>query len=73
MTNGSAISKGGAPITGQDRKQPGRHYAVLANGFPQAATGEPIPVFWGSVRRAGSYLSPIFKLRGVKITTKVGK
>lgn len=54
-------------------KKNNRPYRIEAKDFTQAYQSDPIPITWGTARRSGVYLFPVFAFRSRKITQKAGK
>jgi hypothetical protein len=46
---------------------------IEGKAFSQATQSEPLPVVWGTVQRAGTYILPVYDLRAVPIKQKVAK
>lgn len=73
MSQQTNVTKGLRPIGGADAKKPGLKVELEGRSFAQATQSEPIPLVWGTVRRAGTYIVPPFGLRAVAVTEKVSK
>lgn len=48
-------------------KHPQKPYRIKAKDFAQTAQSDPVPVTWGSARRAGIFIFPVFKIRTKKV------
>lgn len=73
MTPDTKVRSGLRPIGGADAKKPGLKVELDGKAFAQASQAEPIPLVWGTVQRAGTYIVPPFGLRAVPIKEKIAK
>jgi len=64
---------GATPRGGPAVKRPGLKVPIEGKSFSQATQSEPMPVVWGIQNRAGTYIIPVFGLRAVAVTQKIGK
>lgn len=55
------------------RKSPGRNVEFKTKDFTSAEQAVPIPVFYGTVKLAGIYITPITGFRAVEVKQEVGK
>ena len=74
MTNPSLDQNLGIrPFGGPVPARPGLTVQIDGKAFTQASEAQPVPVTWGSQRRAGSYILPLFAVRATPIKQKVSK
>lgn len=57
----------------QQKKREGRSFEIYTKDFTSAEQAVPVPVVFGTVRIAGTYITPIWSFRAKKIKQKVGK
>jgi hypothetical protein len=64
------------PVGGRHGNSGGKHpqklRVIKAKDFGQTAQSDPVPLVWGSARRAGIFIFPIFKLRTKKVAQSAG-
>lgn len=63
----------GEPLGNSRGKHEARPYRIEAKDFTQTYQSDPVPVIWGTARRAGVYIFPVFKFRAKKVKQKTGK
>ncbi len=68
-----STATGAKPVGGADVKRPGLKVPIEGRVFTQATESEPLPLVWGVVQRAGTYILPVFGLRAVPVKTTMGK
>jgi hypothetical protein len=64
---------GARPLGGADVKHPGLDVPIKGKAFSQATESDPLPVVWGKLQRAGTYIMPVFGLRAEPVTQEIGK
>jgi len=64
---------GALPRGGRAPKRPGLKVPIEGKAFSQATQSEPLPVVWGTQKRASTYIVPVFSMRATPIKQKVGK
>jgi hypothetical protein len=57
---GREAVKGGSAIGAGRGKKQHRAYRIEAKDFTQSYQSDPVPVTWGTARRAGVYIFPVF-------------
>ncbi len=73
MNSTTQTRTGLRPIGGANPKNPGLKIEIEGRAFSQATQAEPIPLVWGTVQRAGTYIVPPFGLRSEPVYEKMGK
>lgn len=64
---------GARPRGGESPKRPSLKVPIEGKAFTQATQSEPMPICWGTIQRAGTYIIPVFNLIAVPVKTKAGK
>lgn len=73
MSEANDTLNGSEVIGGRDPKSGAAALGLQIDEFTQNSQSEPLPVCFGSVRRSGIHLMPLFGLRAEPVKTKTGK